>query len=229
MSVFWSALKRMVNENGTSLASSIAFSFLLSLFPLFVFASSLIAFFGNENLVRDILSQIAVIFPPTISELLTPELNKVLNTKRVELLTIGGFLILFFASTGVQSLRGALNHAYRVEETRSLILLMLISFLFIIQFSIVLVLIGVVVLFVPYFVEYASLIFGGFQNTAAFSQTVSYILAFLIMFCELLLIHAWLPKGKRNLGDIFPGVLISSLLWLGLVYLFAYYVRIAGI
>ena len=41
-----------------------------------------------------------------------------MGQSRIDLLTFGGFLALFFATSAIETLRAALNGAYRVQETR---------------------------------------------------------------------------------------------------------------
>ena len=54
-----------------------------------------------------------------------------MGLSRIDLLTVSGFLALFFATSAIETLRAALNGAYRVRETRPYPLCLLISMLFV--------------------------------------------------------------------------------------------------
>ena len=57
--------------------------------------------------------------PPAVAQGLAPQIDAIMGQTRIDLLTFGGFLALFFATSAVETLRAALNGAYRVHETRS--------------------------------------------------------------------------------------------------------------
>ncbi|MGH1352522.1 MAG: YihY/virulence factor BrkB family protein [Methyloligellaceae bacterium] len=228
MKTFWYALVRVINENGMGLASSVAFSFMLSIFPMIVFSASLIAFIGNEVLIGDILSGFEVFFPADITQILLPEIKKVLNTQRVDLLTVGGLLMLFFASTGTQSLRGALNRAYEVRENRSIIWLIIHSFLFVIQFTFVLSVITTAVFSATILAQQLAPAIDGTVDMALAIKVGSYVVAVIVMLIELFIIHAFLPAGRRTLGEIWPGAFVSIILWLLCAVGYSFYVSIAN-
>ena len=66
-------------------------------------------------------------WPTQVATPLAKEVQNVLGTARGDVLTIGVMLAIFFASSGIESLRIGLNRAYGVTETRSWWLLRLES------------------------------------------------------------------------------------------------------
>ena len=54
-----------------------------------------------------------------------------MGASRIDLLTFGGAIALFFATSAIETLRSALNGAYRVHETRPYPLCLLITMLFV--------------------------------------------------------------------------------------------------
>ncbi len=54
-----------------------------------------------------------------------------MGSRRIDLLTVSAFLALFFATSAIETLRAALNGAYRVREQRPYPLCLLISMLFV--------------------------------------------------------------------------------------------------
>jgi membrane protein len=55
--------------------------------------------------------------------------------------------------------------------------------------------------------------------------TLRYGLAVTIIGGQLFAFHLWLAAGKRRIKDVWPGVLLSMLLWLALASLYSYYLN----
>src|SRR5258707_8094995 len=58
------------------------------------------------------------VWPQSVADWLSGEIQDVLTTSRGDILTIGAVLAVYFASNGVEALRVALNRAYSVIELR---------------------------------------------------------------------------------------------------------------
>jgi membrane protein len=55
--------------------------------------------------------------------------------------------------------------------------------------------------------------------------TLRYLLAGGVIGTQLLAFHLWLAAGKRKIKDVWPGVLVSTLLWLLAASLYSYYLN----
>ena len=106
-------------SSGFAMAGAVAFSFVLSLFPFCIFLGALAGVFGGEARAREGIKQLFEIVPAPVAEALAPEVMAVMGRTRLDLLTFGAFISLFFATSAIESLRAALNVAYRQKETRS--------------------------------------------------------------------------------------------------------------
>ena len=49
------------------------------------------------------------------------------------------------------------------------------------------------------------------------------VVALVMLTLGLLVVHLWLPAGRRKVFDVIPGVLLTLLLWLAGALIFAYY------
>ena len=132
---FWHALARawveLERNDGWAIASHIALNVLLALFPFLIFLTALASFLGSKELADTVVSLLFDAWPKSVAEPLAAETRSVLTGQRGDLLTIGGVLALYFASSGVESLRVGLNRAYGVEDQRSMIALRLHSLAFV--------------------------------------------------------------------------------------------------
>src|SRR3981081_679161 len=105
-------------DDGWAIASHIALSTLMALFPFLIVLTSLAGFFGSKNLAAQAASLMLQVWPLQVADAISGEVHDVLTTTRGDALTIGVMLAVYFASNGVESLRVALNRAYSVIEPR---------------------------------------------------------------------------------------------------------------
>ena len=105
-------------DDGWAIASHIALSTLMALFPFLIVLTSLAGFFGSKELADQAAGLMLEVWPKQVADTLSGEIHDVLTTPRGDALTIGAVLAVYFASNGVESLRVALNRAYSLVETR---------------------------------------------------------------------------------------------------------------
>lgn len=106
-----------VKDDVFGTAAELSYYFLLALFPLLIFLTSLIGFLPitHSGLVNDIER----VVPPDAMKLVRETLADVVSHRNGGLLSFGLIFSLWSASSGVASLMGGLNRAYNVAETRS--------------------------------------------------------------------------------------------------------------
>src|SRR6185312_8497454 len=115
------------DDDGWALASHIALSTLLALFPFLIVLTALAGYVGSKEIADNLANILLEAWPSQVAEPLAREIHNVLTTTRGGVLTIGVVLSVYFASSGVDSLRIALNRAYNAKETRQFWLLKLES------------------------------------------------------------------------------------------------------
>ena len=208
------AVYALYADSGFAMAGAVAYSFVLSLFPFCIFVGAVAGYFGGEAFAKQGVAQLFEIAPAPVAEALAPEVMAVMGRSRFGLLTVGALIALFFATSAIESLRAALNNAYRQKESRSYFRCLLESSLFVILSAIgVLVLTWGVVVGPELAVRFkpASLLW------LADSSWIAVIVRFAIVVAaigsQLLAYHLWLAAGDRRLNEVWPGVLLSMVLW----------------
>ncbi len=106
-------------DDGWAIASHIALSTLMALFPFLIVLTSLAGFFGSKELADGAAELLLQVWPQQVADAMSGEIHDVLTTTRGDILTIGAVLAVYFASNGVEALRVALNRAYSVVEPRA--------------------------------------------------------------------------------------------------------------
>ena len=116
LKTFAKAFYELFADSGFSMAGAVAYSFVLSLFPFCILVGALAGYFGGEALAKQAVEQLFEMAPAPVVEAIAPEVMAVMGQSRFGLLTFGAVIALFFATSAIESLRAALNVAYRVKE-----------------------------------------------------------------------------------------------------------------
>ena len=209
------AFYELFADSGFSMAGAVAFSFVLSLFPFCIFLGTLAGYFGGEALAKQAVEQLFELAPAPVAEAIAPEVMAVMGQSRVGLLTFGAVIALFFATSAIESLRAALNVAYRVKERRSYFLCLLESGMFVVLSAVGMLALawGVVVgpqvasRFKPDWLLWLA-------DTGWVSLLARYAIVIAAIGAQLIAYHLWLAAGQRRLSDVWPGVVLSIVLWL---------------
>src|SRR5215467_13572819 len=215
-------------DSGFAMAGAVAYSFVLSLFPFCIFLGALAGYFGGEPLAELAVAQLFELAPAPVAQAIAPEVRAVMAQSRFGLLTVGALIALFFATSAVESLRAALNIAYRVKEKRSYLWCLAQSAVFV-SLSAVGMLArtwGVVV--GPQMaasLKPSWLLWLTDQGWAALFGRYGIVVT--AIGGQLLAYHLWLAAGSRSLGEVLPGVLFSLLLWIAAARLFGLWLSIS--
>src|SRR6187455_148507 len=199
------ALYAFGEDDGWALASHIALSTLLAAFPFLIVLTALAGFAGSRDLADTVATLLLQTWPSEVADPLAREIHNVLGTTRGGVLTIGVVLAVYFASSGVDSLRIALNRAYDVSETRSFWLLKLESIAYVLVAALALLALAFATA-----VKYAPWLALQEQQ---FTYT-RYAVAGTVVVIAIVVAHKWLPGGYRRFSDIAPGVIVTLVLWL---------------
>jgi membrane protein len=197
-------------DDGWAIASHIALSTLMALFPFLIVLASLAAFFGSKDLPDQAAGLMLQIMPKQVSDSLSGEIHDVLSTTRGDALTIGAVLAVYFASNGVESLRVALNRAYSVIEPRRWYWLRLESIGYTLVAAFTALAIAFLIVLGPLMLEAARRhIPVVIENNEQFLNITRYSIAITALTVALFILHAWLPAGRRGFLQILPGIIFT--------------------
>lgn len=220
------SIYRLYEHSGFSMAGSVAFSFVVSLFPFCIFLGALASVFGGRELADMAVQQLFQVLPKQVAEGLVPQVENIMGSRRIDLLTFSGALALFFATSAIETLRAALNGAYRVQETRPYPYCLLLSTFFVfISATSMLVLTWAVVVGPGIAAEFEPSWLKNLLDSSWLTAGTRYALAGAVIGAQLFAFHLWLAAGKRTIRAVWPGVALSVVLWLALAALYSYYLN----
>ncbi|MEM8973422.1 MAG: YihY/virulence factor BrkB family protein [Pseudomonadota bacterium] len=218
------AIYRLYEHSQFSMAGAVAFSFLVSIFPFCILLGALAGILGGPSLAETAIEHLFRALPADVAKGLVPQVESIMNSSRIDLLTIGGAITLFFATSAIETLRTALNFAYRVQEKRPYIVCLGLSMLNVFVAAIVLLILAWTALVAPSlatFLKSQRII--DFLNSSWVSSGAVYAITATVIAMQLFAVHLWLAAGRRRLADVWPGIVLTVLLWMLLGTAYSYY------
>jgi len=221
------AIYRLYEHSGFTMAGAVAFSFVVSLFPFCIFLGALSGIiFGGRELASQAVDQLFQILPQGVAAGIAPQVEAIMGSTRIDLLTASAGLSLFFATNAIETLRAALNGAYRVVETRPYLFCLLRSMLFVLVSAVsMLVLTWAVVVGPVVAARFDPSLTQSLLHSTWLAASLRYAFAATVIGVQLVAFHLWLAAGKRKIKDVWPGVLLSVMLWLAVAALYSYYLN----
>jgi membrane protein len=208
--ILMDAFYEFLADDGWAIASHIALSTLMALFPFLIVLTSLAGFFGSKELADQAVGLLLQVWPKQVADSLSGEIHDVLTTSRGDILTIGAVLAVYFASNGVEALRVALNRAYSVIEPRRWYWLRLESIGYTLVAAITALAMAFLIVLGPLIIEAARrhipLIV---ESNEQLLDVVRYGITIAALVVALLILHAWLPAGRRGFLQILPGIIFT--------------------
>ena len=208
------ALAGFLEDEGWAIASHIALSTLMSLFPFLILVTALAGFLGSRELADEVGRILLETWPQQVATPIAAEIHRVLTTTSGGLLTVGVVLAVYFASSGVESLRIGLNRAYDLEEQRSWWLLRLESIAYVLVGAIALLALAFLVVLGPLIMATAIRFAPWLEPFEQFVTFARLAVTLAVLVFALVIAHRWLPAGRRRLVEIAPGVAVTIALWL---------------
>lgn len=210
-------------DDGWAIASHIALSILMSLFPFLIFVTALTGYLGTQNLADQVAVLLLEAWPEEVAGPIASEIASVLTNAHGGILTVGVLLALYFSSSSIESLRIGLNRAYSELEVRPWWLLRLESIGYVLVGAAALIALAFLVVLWPVMFRTAQRYLPELMPLKDTYTYLRFSIASGVLIVTLFLVHKWLPAGKRRLRDIAPGIAVTLILWLALGVLFGRY------
>lgn len=208
------AFDRFIAHDGWAIASHIALSVLMSLFPFLILVTAMAGLFGSEELADVAARLLLEAWPKEVALPIANEIRSVLTAVRGDALAIGAVLSLYFASSGVEALRIGLNRAYEAYEWRAWYLTRLESIGYVIAAALAMIAFAFLIVLFP-------LGWRGLLHWLPGLQSVAWVvglgrvgLASLIVVTALVIAHKLLPAGRMSWSALWPGIAFTISFWL---------------
>ncbi len=221
--VLTDAYASFADDDGWAIASHIALTTLMSMFPFLIFVTALAGFLGSKDLADMAASLLLQTWPEEVAGPIAREIHDVLTQSRSGLITLGAVLSLYFASSGVEAIRTGLNRAYAVREKRAWWVLRMESIGFVLLGALALLTLAFLVVLGPFFWSAVEDHLPSLEPLAGAVTAARYLLTILVLGLVLFVAHRWLPAERHSLVQVMPGVVLTVMLSLTFAIGFAAY------
>ena len=222
------AMRNYVMHQSANQAGSLAFSWVLAMFPLLILLSASAGFVGQPGDAAALADRVMEYAPQMVQDAMQPVIKQVLAQRSQALLAIGVVATLWTASSGMQAIRTALNCAYGIErglpfwKARIKVTL----FTVIAGTSVLAIFSSVVVM--PYVWQLLEANARAGPDTIWLHNGVRYGSAFLVLVALYALLYGWLPDIRQRLYTVIPGALVGAALWVAAAATLSYTLHTAG-
>jgi membrane protein len=214
IALLYAAWLKFNRDDGWAIASHIALTILTSLFPSLIFLTALASFFGLQKEADAATALIFANWPESVARPIAAEIHNVLTEPRGGLLTVGAVLSIYFASSGVEALRIALNRAYDMRDARPWWLLRLESLLYVFLGAASLLAIAFLMVLAPLAVALAERHLPALMRElepqlAPLYGPIRYGVTSATVGIAVLAAHVLLPAGRPPLLLLIPGIALT--------------------
>jgi membrane protein len=211
----------MKSDSLVERAKSMAFSFLLSMFPSIICIFTLIPYIPIPNLDELIMEQLNGVLPDSIFNMISDTIKEIVSIPRGGLLSFGFIMAIYSATNGVMAMKEAFQQCYSTSDRRSFIKKIAMSIFLLVLLAIVILAFLALILFIELYIHQLPL------NEQVHTQglvVLKYILVVLLIYVVISIIYYITPAVKQRWSFFNHGSLVATLLIGGFTFLFSYYV-----
>ncbi|WP_179124119.1 YihY/virulence factor BrkB family protein [Marinococcus halophilus] len=224
MNFLQSFFKKSIEDKIYDIAAQLAYYFLLAMLPLLMLLISIIGFFSIDT--DGILSLINAYVPGGAFAIIQNNLNAILNSQSVGLLSLSTTATLWLSLMGTFAIIRAINAAYRLKIPS---LLSMLGKGIILVLSLLLAII--ISLLLPIYGEpLGAFVFRFIGLDDYFLQLwswIRWIISFLVIGAILGIIYKVVPNRKTTWRESLPGATLALLTWQAASFGFSFYVSVS--
>lgn len=231
-SIFVDAVKRFLHNNGTMLASALAYSTFFAIPSVLLLAVGVFTLVAGPGTITTLMSHFQHVMPAQATSLLGGSLQRLNRNQSASLvMTVVGGVLAVWATTGAMtSYMTALNFAYEQKDKRSFLKRRLIAAEMAAAIGIAFLLVAVLLIFGPSLETLVASHAGGASGAVGWIWWVAEwpILALGLIAAFSTLLYLGPNVEHRRWQFITPGSVLATFVWLAVSGLFAVYTASFG-
>ncbi|MGO1721914.1 MAG: YihY/virulence factor BrkB family protein, partial [Sphingobacterium sp.] len=222
--------QEIVQEAILNKASSLAYNFMLAVFPGIIFLFTLIPYIPIENFQEQLMELIQLALPDNAYTILQATLVDIIKRQNGGLLSAGFVLCTFFATNGITTLMMSFNKASLSKESRTWfqrrIVALALSLAIVIALAVGIALYAGSNYLINYLRNHIEYDLKWFWPLLI--KTAQWIILFSVYFFTVSLIYKFGPSSTRNWKLFTPGATLATLLAMLSFSFFTYYINNFG-
>jgi len=217
---------RCRDDDVTALAAELAYSLLISFFPMLIFIMTLIGFSSLNS--SEVLLGLSQILPASLFELVKSTVISVLETRSHNLLTLSFVLTIWISSTGFKAVIKGINRAYDETERRSTIKLEIVAILSTLALTLIIFLTLALLVLGEVIGHNIGMYLGRPEEFKAVWDVFRYIIILSTMVFVFAALYRYTPSRRMTWLEVLPGAIFATLGWLAASMVFSFYVNNFG-
>lgn len=218
--------RKLKDDNISAYSAQAAFYVIISLFPFFMLLLTLVQYLPISR--ETLESSIIQIFPQNINNLVIGIVGEIYTTASGTLVSITAISALWSASRGVLAIVKGLNCAYGIKESRNYLKLRMISAIYTLILTVMLIITMIILVFGNQLSIWISSKVPFLSNIALVIISIRTIVGLLLLTLFFLLIYTVIPNRPTKFYKELPGALVSAAGWMGFSYLYSFYIDNMG-
>lgn len=203
-------------------AAQVAFFILVSFFPFMMFLITLIRYTPLTEEI--ILTTAERIVPSSLDSIVSSWLHETFESASGTLLSITVITALWAGSKGFYGIATELNEIYEVPKKKNILLRRLLSVLYTIVFTVMIILSLIVLVYGNRIVNLINSYFPVMANLTLLSFLLRSVASFIVFVCYFVFLYRFVPERKSTFRQELPGAILSAFLWIAFSYLYSLYV-----
>ncbi|MBK0378688.1 YihY/virulence factor BrkB family protein [Mucilaginibacter segetis] len=217
-------LEEIRKSSLTNRAASLAYNFMLALFPATIFLFTLIAYIPIDNFQEELLRLLALIMPTNAYLAFQSTIVDIIKKQNGKLLSIGFITALYFATNGVNNLMQSFNKSSLILETRTWFKRRLIALILTIVISFALFIAIIIMIAGQWVIGYVQSKFDSEAHFWFYLIALSrWLIILIIFFITVAILYRYGPSHKQKWKLINPGSILATFLAILTSIGFTYY------
>ncbi len=222
--VLYRAVTHFQQEDGLYMASALAFSLIVAIFPFILLLTAIAGFIGDRELANYLTVTVFDVFPSQVANALEPEIwNVLVRDRGGGIVTVSVVIVLASVTSAVETVRGGLNRAYGVREARSILRTVPASVLFVLIATLTLIVVAFLAVIFPIAYAFIDPRLPEVPAPITLLEMIRNAVVTLVLAAMLWAFHRWLPAHGRQRPALWPGILFTLLMWWAASQLFSWY------
>ncbi len=206
---FYRAIVKLIDDGGLAIASNVALSLLLSLFPFLMLIASLVRLYGDPSMAQQIVFLVLGSWPGDSADAITEQVRVLLSQNPGEFFSFSTLVALMLATNGIESARDGLNRAYKVSERRSFLWRRIQGAVFVLLGAVALIASNVILVGAPFVWSLMLDRMVWLSEFALMFRLLQFGLPLVLLWVTLFAFHRLLPDLKGHRRDLLWGILIT--------------------
>ncbi len=164
------------------------------------------------------------LLPKEIVNLLDSYINQIQGNSDVSFLILGGFLTIYTLTNFMRSTKRSIRNIYHSHGYGFALAEWIVSLIFALLFLVLFIILLILLIMSGQILGIIESLFP-WLNISILKSVFRYIFTGIVVYTIITLFYLWIPNIPVRLQDIFPGTLFTSVFWVFISFIFAFYMN----